>query len=145
MLSVRQNGTMVMSVRSAPQEYVPVFFSSLLQPIVDLFDNMEAREPRGPNEVQAASTENGYSLSIIVLTVFVLESALNRTRYVRNERGRESPVRVLDALGSPDLAADLQDLFVVRNVIVHNHIWRAMVRWDDDGEMRLLLSDALLA
>jgi hypothetical protein len=30
---------------------------------------------------------------------------------------------------------ELEELFVVRDVIVHNHLWGADVSWDDDGNM----------
>ena len=49
--------------------YVSVLFPNLLQPVADLFDHMEKRGLKGPNEVHASPAENGYAASIAVLTV----------------------------------------------------------------------------
>jgi len=117
--------------------YVPVILASLLQPIADLFSQMDARGPRGPNEVQASGVENGYAASIIVLSIVVVESALNRTRYVRKEHEREHPIDTLSRLGARDIADDAEELFVVRDAIAHNHLWDATFRWDDEVGMRL--------
>ena len=69
----------------ATHNYGSVPFANLLQPIVDLFDLMEQKEPKGPNEVQASKAENGYAASIAVLTAIVIESVCNRVRYVRGD------------------------------------------------------------
>src|SRR6266705_1287918 len=105
--------------------YVSVLFANLLQPIVDLFDLMEQKEPKGPNEVQASKAENGYAASIIVLTALVIESVCNRVRYVRGDTARETSVHTLRQLKAEALADDVEELFVLRDVIAHNHVWEA--------------------
>jgi hypothetical protein len=119
------------------EELASVLFGRLLQPIVDLFELLEQSDPKGPNEVQAGMFENGYAVSVIVLSALVVESALNRTRYIRKEEQRESPVGTLKRLGSIELANDIEEVFVLRDIIAHNHIWKAAVCWDDSGEMAL--------
>lgn len=74
------------------RNYVSVLLVHLLQPIFDLFELLEQSDPKGPNEVQAGMLENGYAVSVIILSALVVESALNRTRYVRNEHQRETPL-----------------------------------------------------
>jgi len=111
--------------------YVSVLFVNLLQPIFDLFELLEQSDPKGPNEVQAGMLENGYAVSVIVLSALVVESALNRTRYVRNEPQRESAVDTLKRLGAGDVAHDIEEVFVLRDIIAHNHIWTDAMRWDD--------------
>jgi len=125
--------------------YVSVLFVNLLQPIFDLFQLLEQSDPKGLNEVQAGMLENGYAVSVIALSVLVVESALNRTRYVRNERQRESAVDTLKRLGAADLANDIEEAFVLRDIVAHNHIWTAAMRWDDNIGMALDSAEKLPA
>jgi hypothetical protein len=118
-------------------DYVSVLFVNLLQPIFDLFELLEHSDPKGPNEVQAGMFENGYAVSVIVLSALVVESALNRTRYVRNEPKRESAVDTLKRLGAVDLANDIEEVFAVRNSIAHNHIWEGNISWHGSSAMAL--------
>jgi hypothetical protein len=79
-----------------PFGYVSVIGFSLLEAMVDLVGRLEANPPIPPNEVQPSQLENGYSAGIIVLAAAVVESALNRTRYVRGDGlavARESVTR----------------------------------------------------
>ncbi len=119
-------------------QYVSVLFGSLVQPIVDVLGILDRHGSRRPNEVQASTVENGYSVSVVALSVFLLESAVARSRHVRGEVGRRSAVDALKTLVSNDLAADAEELFVLRDVIAHNHLWLAEIKWDDSGDMRLV-------
>jgi hypothetical protein len=112
-------------------EYVSVLFASLLQPIVDLFDLMEQKEPKGPNEVQASRAENGYAASIAILAALVIESVCNRVRYVRGDVDRKGAVQTLRELQAAGLADDVEEIFVLRDVIAHNHMWEATIADDD--------------
>jgi hypothetical protein len=114
------------------QAYVSVLFQRLLQPIVSLCELLGPEGP-GPNEVQASAHENGYAASLIVLVAIVLESAVNRTRYIRGEAGRAVPASTIRRLGATELANDVEEIFVVRDVIAHGHIWEASVRWSEQG------------
>ena len=118
--------------------YVSVLFGSLLQPIVDLFDLMEQKGPTGPNDVQAPRDENGYSVSIAVLVALVIESACNRVRYVLGDADRKSAVQTLTDLSAGGLADDVEELFVLRDAIAHNHIWEATVAGDDTKGLALI-------
>lgn len=119
--------------------YVSVIFQAFLQPIVDLFDLMEQKQPKEPNQVQASRAENGYAASIAVLAALVIESVCNRTRYVRNDNDRKESAQTLRDLGAVDLADEVEEIFVLRDVIAHNHIWEANIA-DDDKEGLILLS-----
>jgi hypothetical protein len=125
--------------------YVSVLFVHLLQPIFDLFELLEQSNPKGPNEVQAGMFENGYAVSVIVLAALVVESALNRTRYVRNEHQRENAVDTLKRLCAGDLPNDIEEVFVLRDIIAHNHIWTVEMRWDDVTGMALDSAEKLPA
>ncbi|MBA3963223.1 MAG: hypothetical protein H0X40_15170 [Chthoniobacterales bacterium] len=125
--------------------YVSVLFVNLLQPIFDLFKLLEQSDPKGPNEVQAGMLENGYAVSIIVLSALVLDSALNRTRYVRSELKRESTVATLKRLGADHLAQDIEEIFALRDSIAHNHIWKVAMHWNHSSGMALDSAEKLPA
>jgi hypothetical protein len=109
--------------------YVSAVFFSLLQPIADLCDRMLARGSGQPNEVQTAPAENGYAISIIALTAFVLEGSCGRGRYISGQE-QCSAVDTLRNLGNSDLAGRVEEIFVVRDAIAHAHLWSAKISSD---------------
>lgn len=119
--------------------YVSVIGVSYLFPITALLEELDALKTKNPNEVQASTFENGYSAAIIVLTVLLLESAISRTQYVN---GETPPRKPLDFVGVtyPDsgFSNKLEELFVLRDVIAHNHLWEAKFYWDENLKMRLV-------
>ena len=123
--------------------YVSVIFVHLLQPIFDLFQLLEGSDPKGPNEVQAGMFENGYAVSVIILSALVVESALNRARYVKGELQWKSAVDTLKRLGATHLADDIEEVFVLRDIIAHNHIWKASISWTEDLQMVLEAAEKL--
>lgn len=92
-------------------------------------------KPVLPNEVITGQHENGYSLATIVLSVALFESALNRTAYVRNEK-RGGPDYFKEIAVDKELAAQVEEVFAVRNVIAHNHLWEAKITWFDDNPLK---------
>ena len=72
-----------------------------------------------------------------MLAALIVESALNRTRYVRSEHQRETAIDTLKRLGAGDLASDIEEVFVLRDIVAHNHVWLATIRWDVDSGMVL--------
>jgi hypothetical protein len=112
---------------SAIQDVISIVGSAYLQPIVDLLDKLleEPISRAGPGGT--GLHENGYSAAIIVLLVFVLESYTARVRFVRREE------KLGDGTSTPDLLAnyfprlstkeDLVEVFILRNALVHNHLW----------------------
>jgi len=97
---------------------------------------MEERGPQGPNEVQASHNENGAAVAIIVLAVLSIDSALGRTRYVREENAREHAVKTLQRLNAGGLADDIEELFVLRDAIAHNHLWEGSILSDPEKGLR---------
>jgi hypothetical protein len=113
--------------------YVSIVGQALVQPMFDLVEKLESKDPVLPNEVQTGQRENGYSLAIIVLGTILFESALNRTAYVREERG-SGPDYFKKISPDHDTAAEVEEVFAVRNVIAHNHLWEATTTWSDNDE-----------
>jgi hypothetical protein len=110
-------------------DYVSVVGPRLVQPVIDLIEKLESLSATEPNEVQSSPTENGCSCAVVVLSALVLESALNRTRYLRNDASE--PPHVADYFkmisSDQDLALDVNEVFAIRDAIVHNHLWEAKI------------------
>lgn len=125
--------------------YVSVLSTNYFLPITTLLEKLEVLELHPPNEVKASDPDNGYSVSLIVLSVLLIESAIGRTQYVMGEqpvKGKlRAPVNVVRS-EFPDsgFCEKIEELFVVRDVIVHNHIWEASFEWDDQVGMKFVSS-----
>jgi len=127
-------------MQSEPANYVSVIAQSLFRPIAHLIEELDTIEVKEPNEVQAASNTNGYSIAVIVLSVLLLESILQRTQYIKGFQPAQKSVRKFfkDNFAQSGLTEELAEIFTVRDAIVHNHIWEAEVGWDEDGRLQFL-------
>jgi hypothetical protein len=109
-------------------EYVSVVGYHLIQPLLDLVEKLESLPAAEPNEVLTVPPENGYSCAVILFTTILLASVLIRTRYVRDDA---SDTHVADFFRkiSPnqDLAHDVNEIFAIRDAIVHNHLWKGEI------------------
>ena len=127
-----------MQTNSESENHVSVIGVSLIRPILTLIETLESQPPVKPNDVKTGDRENGYSCAIVALAVFLLESTLNRTRYVRGEDGKRiSSTEYFTKISpDPELAADVEEVFAVRDAIVHNHLWKARTFWDANGSLK---------
>jgi hypothetical protein len=131
--------------------FVSVIGLNLIDPILLLIEDLEGRRLVKPNQVQANQPENGLSCSIAALSVFLLESAINRTKYLRTkylteeepEVGRSAVDYFAQISSDPDLVGDVEEIFALRDVIAHNHVWEADVEWDEHQKLRFV-SDPVL-
>lgn len=111
---------------------VSVIGINLLEAIVQFAETLESTALVEPGEVQAGPQENGYSCAIVTLNALVFESAINRTRYVRQETCDDDSVNYFAKVTSnAELAKDVDEVVAVRDAIVHNHLWKADIVWDD--------------
>jgi hypothetical protein len=118
--------------------YVSVIGFSYLYPLMDLLDKLLLLEG-SPNEVQASERENGYASAIIVMSVLMVESAIARVKLDMNVTKPKSALQFMKSkfqhyAGLPIL----EELFVIRDAIVHNHLWQAKITWDQNRDMKLL-------
>jgi hypothetical protein len=122
--------------------YISVIGSRLVAPIFTLLDCLLAKPHPGSNAVQTGARENGYSLSLCLLLVVLLESMLARARSIVAPERRGDVRRPLDflAFAYPDcpFLDDVEELFVLRDVIAHNHIWRVQFSQEPDDWMKLI-------
>ncbi len=105
---------------------------SFIDPIIDLYLKLKRLKFSGYSKTQVSSRENGYSVSIIVLLILLVESSLNRIRYL--EKHKEGNLKFFSSRFStnPELVNKLYEIYVLRDLIVHNHIWRISYEFDNN-------------
>jgi hypothetical protein len=126
-------------------QLVTIVGSSYFQPITDLIARLLGRpKPTSNevNEVQTSPLENGYCTSLVLLLVAMLESYVMRVRYINRDRFSIKRISVVNYLLQlyPDYQREneLIEVFVVRNVIAHNHLWEIGFSWSEESAMTLL-------
>ncbi len=107
-------------------DIITVVGSAYFQPVADLVENLLNKNEPDFSAISAGQSENGYSVSITILLVMILESYSARLRFLR-------PAECATVNNTPDLLKkifpelptndDLREVFLLRNLIVHNHIW----------------------
>ncbi|GAB2490553.1 hypothetical protein GCM10027082_46970 [Comamonas humi] len=108
-------------------DIITVVGSAYLQPIADLLDKLLKRPISGIGPAGVSEHENGYSAALVILLVAVLESYTARLRFVRRAE------QIAGSLSTPELLDkyftllptrdELVEVFLIRNVLAHNHIW----------------------
>ena len=68
---------------------------SFVDPILELALKLRELETTGTIGIRASSLENGYSCSIIALSVLMIESVLNRVRYM--EKDKDSNLKIFNS------------------------------------------------
>ena len=122
--------------------YVSIVGFNYIQPICTLLEKLLSLDSKDPNEVQASQAENGYSSAIIMLTMLLVESAIARVKYDLDKTSSRSPLEfVRTELPSFTSIDKLEELFVVRDVIAHNHVWEAKFLRDDNAGLRLIAAE----
>ena len=121
-----------------PEGYISIVASNFIFPIVSLFESLNNVGAHPPNEVQASPLENGYSLAIVTLTVLMVESAVSRTQYMMKVSPPQKALAFIKQEFQSDLYEKVEEIFVLRDLIAHNHVWEANVYWDENGKLRLV-------
>lgn len=117
--------------------YLSIIGYNYLIPIGTLLKNLYSLKQSNPNEVQSSPKENGYSVSLVVLNVLTLESLIRRTQYLVGKKDIRHPVDFIrEEFPDCNIIWSIEELFVIRDVIVHNHVWDAQIVWDDEMIMR---------
>lgn len=121
----------------AIQDVISVIGSAYLQPIADLTETLLARSISGEGPAGSGIHENGYSSALVVLLVALLESYTARVRFQRRSEAIAVNVSTPELLAKyfPDIPTkdELIEVFLIRNVIAHNHIWHLDVSDFDDA------------
>ena len=129
----------------AVPDIVTVIGSDYFQPIANLVECCSRRHNRRRAvSAHSCGRENGYAASIIILLVAVLESYQHV--FVFCEMTIPASKNVPNFLADlfPDLPQrqELIEVFVLRNLVVHNHIWHLDVS-DPEGRGAQTLASPL--
>lgn len=122
---------------------VTVFAGGLLQPIADLIGTLALTPVKSDRSV-VGERENGYCISILMLSVLAFESLVGRISHLRKlnlgvdrqqsktESNSHTYLPIVDPSFPAALLEDLTDIYVLRDAIAHGHIWTVeyMIRRD---------------
>lgn len=127
-------------------EFVSIIGGSFFDPIATLLEKLEKHDKGDQPTIKAGYYENAYAISIIILAVASLESYTMRVRYMNNATGKD-----LDSKPVPSYLNDLyldfpylaeaKELFVIRDILMHNHLWEVSIDRNPNGDMSLRSSN----
>lgn len=117
--------------------YISVVGKHYLWPIGDLIRSLRSHRCSGPNQVQASILENGYAASIVILLSALAESLIRRGQHFEGDKNWNA-IGFARSRWPGERTDQLREVFVLRDVLLHNHLWIADVGSDADGEMKLL-------
>lgn len=127
--------------------YFSVLSDSLIEPIVTLVEKATSSRLAGANDVQASCIENGYSTAIILLLIVYLEGVSNYLwLHHKDLQPKMKKYKAIEAikLYAEDLDSNIiEELFIMRDVIAHNHIWEARIE-SSKGIMKHIDEPSLL-
>jgi hypothetical protein len=109
------------------QDMITVIGSSYFQPITDLIENLLKKPEPEIHAVGSGCTENGYSVSVSILLVTLLESYVARLKFVRNSeelKAQNTPDLVFELFPDYKKKVELAEVCLFRNIVVHNHVWQ---------------------
>lgn len=128
-------------LKSKPEDSVSVIGSQLFQPLADLIGHMVARPYQKSDQVSSNYYEGGYATAIILLLAVAVESMVVRDRYfnshARGYEGRPVP-EYMQQVHHYRRYIRLSELFVLRDAIVHNHVWKLCYVHRPQGGRRLV-------
>ena len=119
-----------------PETEITILGTSFLEPILSLWEKLDETNFTGNSEIRKSMNENGYSCSIISLCVFCIESFITRMRYVDNAdlSERKDALKYFRSkfLDEGIFNEKITELFVLRNLIAHNHLWGINYDFDNN-------------
>ncbi|MDO8547020.1 MAG: hypothetical protein Q7R68_06635 [Nitrospirales bacterium] len=124
-----------------PEDAVSVIGGQLFQSITDLIGRMVARPYQKPDQVSSNYYEGGYAAAIIVMLAVAVESMVARDRYFNpRARGyeRKAVPEYMREVHRYRRYVRLSELFVLRDAIVHNHVWKFCYVFRPQGGRRLV-------
>jgi len=108
--------------------YITIIGHSLLQPICTLLEKLLDLPVEDDEEASKHPDERGYSISISLLLAVMTESVIMRARYLNSSMPSSSEKSIQKFLAAryPGLphSGELIEIFILRDAIAHNHLWR---------------------
>lgn len=119
------------------ENYVSIVGTHWLFPLGQLWTALAGLGYKAPNEVQASPRENGLAVAIVAINAALIESFVVRTKYCKMNRKQISenaaadhPTEFYAKHFRPEwvgLKDALSELFVTRDIIMHNHLYTSEV------------------
>ncbi len=125
-------------MNDTPQEYVSIIGANYLMPISKCLEMIMREENRLPPIELATVYDNGYSVGIVVLTVLMIESFIRRACLILDHEPYKKVLEYVDDAFSDYSRKDcIEEVFVLRDVIAHNHLWSMNLSWNRNGHMKI--------
>ena len=124
------------------ESLVSILGTHYLQPVATLLDAILTLQEQGPDRMKTPYPENSHSASVCILSAICFESCVMKLRFINPLH--HDPSKRGGALGYFELVhpgyagiEDLWDVFVLRDVLVHNHVWTLDFSWDANVTLKL--------
>ena len=135
------------------EDIITVVGSSYYEPIGGLVHKLLARERLGATTVKRGYRENGYSCAVVLLLVVAFESYITRVSYLQRQvlaggipktKKTSVPDYLAQLRKSFSLRKSLTEVFVLRDVLAHNHLWTLTISNHQSKHLilRLAVKDA---
>lgn len=128
------------------ERMVTVLGSAYFQPIADLIERLTRQKAARSTRVRSTHTESGYSAACVLLLVAMFESYMSRIRFAQAGLVKDSHRSAIDVVLSvfPKLRHHkaLQDVYVLRDLLMHSHLWEIEYEWG--GPVPMVLKSATL-
>ena len=121
------------------EEYVSIIGTSFLIPLELILFELSNKKHKS-NELQTSDNENGLASGAILITVAMLESFLSRLiLFGDKEKKPANKYQWFDfkeelSLSDHDLTI-LDEVYTIRNVVAHNHLWVGTFQYDSEYNM----------
>ena len=123
-------------------QLVTILGSAYFDPIADLIDRLTKSPRQRPNRIQSGHHESGYAASCVLLLVAMFESYVSRLRFAQGTKIKDSTRAAVDVVLSvyPKLRHQkaLQDVYVLRDLLMHGHLWEVEYEWGGPVPMALI-------
>jgi len=128
------------------EKLVTVLGSAYFQPIADLVERLIQRKRTRPTRVQSTHNESGYAAAVVLLLVAMFESYVSRVRFAQPKRVSDDKRSAVDVVLAvfPKLRhrKALEDVYVLRDLLIHAHLWEIEYEWG--GPVPMVLKKATL-
>jgi hypothetical protein len=127
-----------MKTKKRNEEYISCLASNFNQPIAFLVERLLKAKLPDSQDGKPLESEVDYAITVIVLLVLQFEAWVSRARYfdgrtdITSIDKKKYVTQWMNSLNEPSLEpiiARLEEVYFLRDAIVHNHIWTYTQSW----------------
>lgn len=124
-------------MNDTPQEIFSIIGMNYLLPISKCLE-MIMKEKRIPPIDLETIYDNGYSVGVVVLTVLMIESFIRKACLILNHDPDKKVLEYFkNEFSDYSRRECIEEVFVLRDVIAHNHLWSMNPSWNLNGIMTI--------